>query len=1149
VRLSPTETKEHLALRQGGSGRVGAEPCFVRIMNFGPASPPGSMSQSARPPSLGTHEPGSRQATCLVEPMAVSVHSVELAYLRTNAGAKPVQSDSAGGHNQPTETDRTGIFISIVPVHTAVTGRVRLQVAGLRGAPDLAKLIERGLAGFRGVSGVSASDLTGNVTINYAGPTSLDQLISRIAALLRGEIVPASDEAESLQQHWHTSDRAGIASRLATCVSQGLSTEEAGRRLARCGANAMPSLRQRSDLSILLSQFGGLPVALLASAAAVSVAIGGFIEAGAIMAVVALNAGIGFATERRAERTIRSLEEVTAHTARVLRNGCELEIPAETVVPGDIMILERGMVVPADGRLVGVCALAVSEAALTGESLPVAKSVERLRRTDVALGDRVNLVYRGSIVTGGSGTAIVVATGARTEVGRIHRLVDATIAPETPLQRQLDALGKQLVWVTLAASGLIFGAGWLRGLALMQLARSALSVAVAAVPEGLPMVATSTLALGVEEMRRHGIFIRRLEAVETLAAVNVICFDKTGTLTHGSMSLEQIVAGKSVWRRHDASFVDRENASVQLHRDVCLRQLLTVVSLCSETDIEERSGRNVLSGTPTENALVQAALDERLHVPDLRKRFARLSTQHRTDTDRFMATTHRADDKLLLAVKGSPPEVLALCSWELRSDGSRGVLTAQRRSEISDLNTGMAAQGLRVLAAAYREIRGPGLRANSVEVERLVWIGLVGLADPVRSHLPELMDKLHDSGIQTIMLTGDQSATARAVARQIRLSDGEPEVIDSAELDRLSAAELGTVARRAHAFARISPGQKLRIVRALQDSGAVVAMFGDGINDSPALRAANVGIAIGRDGTEAAREVADVFFATEDLAALPVAIERGRATYENIRKAIHYILSTNGSEIALMLAGTVTGMGQVLTPMQLLWINLVSDVLPAIGLAMEPPDADLMRQPPRGANESFLTRQHVGRLGAEAGVIAAGAFGTGLYGVLRYGLASPQAGTVTFGSLVTAQLLHALTYSSSHGAAKGAQLTRNPILPSIIGGSLVAQSAAMFLPGLRNLLGVAPIDILDVVAMVAGGVLPFLVNEARKTEPAQTKATLHFRRGRPEGTHPPTIEGGPSSGLTRLPQRAASVEPPVAVSASDTTVAPALARRLQRPIP
>src|SRR5216684_4147882 len=380
--------------------------------------------------------------------MAVALHGVEQAYVRMNAGAELAERAAAEDRNEPAQADRTGIVVSIVPVHTAVAGRARLQVAGLRGAPELAKLIERGLTGFGGVHDVSASALTGNVTVFYAGATSLDQIISRIAALLRGEIVPAGDEAEPLLPHWHTVDGADIAVRLGTSSSRGLSAEEASRRLMRGGANAMPSLRQRSELSILLGQFSGLPVALLAGAALVSVAIGGFLEAGAIMAVVALNGGIGFATERRAERNIRRLESGMAHTARVLRGGRELEIAAEAVVPGDILILQRGMVVPADGRLISVSALAVSEAALTGESLPVAKSVEPLRRSDVALADRVNLVYRGSIVTGGSGTAIVVATGARTEVGLMHRLVYATIAPQSPVQTQLHALGEQLVWIT-----------------------------------------------------------------------------------------------------------------------------------------------------------------------------------------------------------------------------------------------------------------------------------------------------------------------------------------------------------------------------------------------------------------------------------------------------------------------------------------------------------------------------------------------------------------------------------------------------------------------------------------------------------------------------------------------------------------------------
>ncbi len=1016
---------------------------------------------------------------------------------------RPDLSDPAGVESTASNAAREPVPISIVPIHTAVAGRARLKVGGMRGAPAVADLIERGLTGFGGVRQVSASALTGNVTVCYEALTSVDVLVERMAALLRGEVAPPAHKhgaANSLhsngdEQFWHAAKAADAATRLGTSLSCGLSSEEAGRRLASGGANVITSLAQRSELSILLGQFQSLPVALLAVAAVVSVATGGMFEAGAIMAVIALNGGIGFVTETRAERTIRSLEGVAALEARVLRDAQEIELPAEAVVPGDVMVLQRGMVVPADGRLITARALTVSEAPLTGESVPVEKSVEPLDRTDVALADRVDMIYRGTVVTGGSGTAIVTATGARTEVGRIQRLVELTVPPGTPLQRQLEELGKQLVWITLAASGLIFGTGWLRGLALLQMVRSSLSVAVAAVPEGLPMVATTTLALGVEEMRRHGILIRRLEAVETLAAVDIICFDKTGTLTHGSMTLDTLVVGERSCRRDNGVLSERNDTPVLVSDDARLRQLLCVVSLCSETEIDH-GGADALVGSATENALVQAALESGLDVVGLRREFMHLSTQQRTESHRFMATTHRTPNGLFLAVKGSPSEVLDRCAWELQSDAGRTPLGAARRAEIERVNADMAGRGLRVLAVACRELPDLAGDVEEVATEGLTWIGLAGLADPVRPQLPELMAKLHGGGIHTVMLTGDQSATARAVGGQIGLcDDGDLEVIDAGELDRMGAAELGRAARRAHAFARISPGQKLRVVRALQASGAVVAVVGDGINDSPALRAANVGIGFGRDCTAAAREVADVFFASDDIAMLPAAIERGRATYTNVRKAIHYILSTNGSEIMLMLAGSIAGIGDVLSPMQLLWINLISDVLPGIGLALEPPEPDVMQQRPRPADEAILRRDHFQRLGTEAGIITAGASGAGLYGALRYGYASPQTRTLTFGSLVTAQLLHALTCQSpTRSIFAPGEMTRNPALLGIVGGSLAAQSAAMLLPGVRGLLGVAPIGVVDGLAMIAGGVLPFLVNEARKSGAPTDNAALHFRR-------------------------------------------------------
>ena len=998
--------------------------------------------------------------------------------------------------------ERIPIPVSIVPLHTVVAGRARLGIGGLRGAPELAALLERGLTGFGGVYEVSASALTGNITLTYEPTTPLERLIERISGLLRGEITPAVEDPGERQ--WHATEAQAIASELGTSCSHGLSAARAAEELARGGTNTIPLPHQRSDLSILLGQFQSLPVALLAGVAVVSLATGTLLEAGAIMAVVALNAAIGFTTKTRAERTIRSLAAPAALTARAVRGGAEADVPAETLVPGDIIVLQRGTVVAADARLISARTLTVSEAALTGESLPVTKSTETLGTRGVPLGDRVNMVYRGTIVTGGSGRAVVVATGARTEVGRIQRLVGATLTPETPLQRQLGELGEQLVWITLAASGAVFGLGFVRGFALLALVRSSLSVAVAAVPEGLPMVATTTLALGVEDLRRQDILVRRLDAIETLAAVDVVCFDKTGTLTHGSMSLEAVALGDRICRRHGDALLDQDDAVLRPQDDHRFRMLLSVVSLCSETEIEPREEPDAphrLTGSATENALVQAALDHGIDVTELRRGLPRRAVQHRSEAYRFMATTHATDNGLWTAVKGSPGEVLARCTWEAQPDGGRRMLAGARRREIEAQNAAMAAQALRVLGTAWREqprVHDDGAQ-HPGDIDRLTWTGLVGLADRVRQGLPDLMHKLHRAGIATIMLTGDQTATARAVAERIGLSAAGPvEIVDASELDGLAPAELAAVARRAHAFARISPAQKLRIVRALQDAGSTVAMIGDGINDSPALRAANVGMAIGRHGDAAAREVADVFFAAENLDVLPLAIERGRGTYGNIRKAIHYILSTNTSEILLMLAGTAAGFGEMLSPIQLLWINLISDVLPAIGLAMEPPEPDAMARGPTDANEPIVRRDQMGRLGREAGILTASALGAGLFGAMRHGLSSPQARTMAFGSLATSQLLHALAYRSSpHSVLKSGGLAGSSArLLGIIGGSLAAQLAAMLVPGVRNALGVAPIGLLDGLTMAAGGVAPFVISEAGRARalPLRGVRGLHFRR-------------------------------------------------------
>jgi Ca2+-transporting ATPase len=640
--------------------------------------------------------------------------------------------------------------------------------------------------------------------------------------------------------------------------------------------------------------------------------------------------------------------------------------------------------------------------------------------------------------------------------------------------------------------------------------RSALSLSVAAVPEGLPMVATTTLALGVEEMRKLGILVRRLDAVETLASVQTVCFDKTGTLTLNRMSVTTIALGEGLYETRKGVIVDDDGVSGALGADKRLETLLTIACLCSDAEVEDEGGRRILHGSATESALVQVALDRGVNVANLRRQIPRLSVQHRSEAYRFMATTHATHNGVLIAVKGSPTEVLARCRRETLPDGRRRKLTAGRRAEIEALNTRMAMRTLRVLGFASGEASPQAGEAN---LDDLTWIGLMGLADPVRSGVQDLMRKLHTAGLRTVMLTGDQEATARAVAEEIGLNgSGAMRILDGSDLESLGQSDLSAVVQDADAFARVGPSQKLKIVHALQASGSAVVMVGDGVNDSPALRAANIGIALRQNGAAVAREVADIFLDTDDLNALVLAIERSRTIHTNIRKAIHYLLSTNSSEILIMLAATAAGSSAALSPVQLLWINLISDVLPGIGLALEPPEAGVMERPPRPADDAIVRRGDMRTLVREGAIMTAGALAAGTFGAARHGLNSPQARTMTFASLVAAQLLHALSCRSATKSVIGGSLPPNPALSTIMLGSAAAQSAALLVPGIRNILGVTPLGVVDMLVTAAGGVLPFAMAETWKLRQDSSRgktSPLHFlrtvrpqREERARGDHP-----------------------------------------------
>ena len=963
------------------------------------------------------------------------------------------------------------IPISLVPVHTRVPGRARLRVGGLRGSPQLARHLWMGLSSDPRINWVRASELTGNLTVEFDRSLGLGALNAVIRAVLRGEVAHAATGGH----HWHASPPQEVVRRLDTHANSGLTQESAEHHLHTHGRNVVKIAAPRSALNIFAAQFTSLPVAVLAGAAVLSICTGVIFEAVAIGTVLAVNGLIGLLTEAHAETTLRSLKSSGPAHARVIRGGATRRVPAAHVVPGDMLVLRRGTLIAADARVISDQNLSVTEAMLTGESVPVTKTADALHAVSTPLAEHRNMVYRGTIVTSGSGTAVVVATGGQTEAGRVQRLVDASEPPETPTYQQLTRLGMRLAWVTGAASLVLFAIGRLHGFGMLHMLRSAVSLAVASVPEGLPMVATTTHAIGVNALRENEVFVRRLDAIETLASVNVVCFDKTGTLTENRMTVAELCSGGQRYVAGD----ERIRGTIE----PAVRALLETGCLCSEAELSSREGAPALEGSSTEVALVRCAQRNGVAVEVVRREKPRLSLQQRTETNRFMITTHNDQGHVLIAMKGNPSDVLARCQYEATPVDRLRPLTPERRAAIEGHNATMASKGLRVLGFAHAYAEPDDVPA-SVD-GKMVWLGAAGLHDPIRPSVHQLVRRLHRAGVRTIMLTGDQCSTAKAVAKDIGLAGGAAlSVLEGTEISHLTDSALAREASNAHVFARITPGQKLMIVRALQDSGAIIAMVGDGINDSPALRAAHVGAAMGMNGDAAAREVADLFLHTEDLGRLALAVEQGRTTHANIRKSLRFILSTNSSEVMLMLAATALGLGEGLTPIQLLWINIVTDVLPGIGLAVEEADPLALEKGPASPELPLLGDSEIGVLLSEGATLAAGALLAGTYGAIRFGANSHQMRSMTFGSLVSAQLQHALACRApGENIFQRTDLKSNPILTKILIGSFVLQAGAYFVAPLRRALGLAPIGFGAGVITAFSSVLPSLVTLWRCTGP------------------------------------------------------------------
>lgn len=1037
---------------------------------------------------------------------------------------------------------RVSLMQSEITVRHHIPGRIRLFAPGFKRRTRASNDAVSACRGIDGVLSARANPLTGTILVHYRlqrGEDIVEALRDALARLDDGAsaterfppVRPASEEPRTttprrmLPRETFLRLTADVAEQLRTAVSaakrsdktlrpgrraasdvprtawyreslsdvlirlgagiDGLSDADIPARSSQYGDNTIAAVEPRSSLSILASQFTSVPVALLAVSAVASAVTGGLADAGAILVVVVVNAAIGYVTEHSAERIISSLGDTIQPTVAVLRSGQTRRVDMSQLVPGDVLLLEPGTAIAADARLLSADNLLVDESALTGESHPVHKSVLELSTADLPLAARVNMVFRGTRVVGGSGRALCVAIGGSTEIGYVQELVGGLSLRETQLQTQLRHLGVQIATASGVVCGAVFLVGMLRGYPRLQLLKMAISLAVAAIPEGLPTVAITTLAIGIRRMQAHGVLVRQLGAVESLGGVQIMCLDKTGTITVNRMQAVAAAAGSLECEIHGSTY-SVGDISNSLGSSDELITLARTFALCSEVTVTTEDGNLGLRGSPTECALVQVARDAGLDLVRLREERTHLKTQYRSEARSFMAMWYIAPGSgaTEVHVKGRASEVLNMCNRCLDGGAIRAITAADRERANAAIER-MAGRALRILGAAFDVLELPSEgEPQSIDVDHthhLVWLGVVGMSDPPREGIADVMASFHRAGVRTVMITGDQGGTAQAVARAIGLSGSERmELLDSADLARVSPEVLSGLVGRVDVFSRVSPSDKLQLVQAMQKSGAVVAMTGDGINDSPALRAADVGVAMGKGGTSAAREVASVVLEDDRLETMIAAIEQGRTIYDDIKKAVQFILSTNMSEIMLTFSGVAAGLGESLTPMQLLWINLMTDIFPELALGLQPPDADVLARPPRAPTERLFEPRDFQRMATQAAVITAGAFGAYTYGIAKYG-PGPQSSTLAFNALTTAQLLHVLSARSmNHSIFDREHLAHNRYIPLALGGGLTLQALATLIPWSRRILTLAPLRLSDWAVVGVTSLLPLLTNESLK---------------------------------------------------------------------
>lgn len=866
---------------------------------------------------------------------------------------------------------------------------------------------------------------------------------------------------------------ADVTRRLAVDPTQGLDPAEAQRRLGQFGPNAMRARETVGVVRLWINQFRGAIVYLLAAAALLSGIFAEWSQVAAIAAVLLINATIGFVTEWRAVRAMETLRNFGAQHARVRRGGRTLIIPAPTLVPGDIVLLDGGDVVPADLRLLEAASLACDESALTGESLATEKSVEPVPARTV-LADRLSMAFKGTAITRGTGSAVVVGTGLDTELGRITQLVDQAGDEQSPLEERLERLSRQLIWVTLVLAGLIFVAGAISGKDLVLMAEAGVALAVAAIPEGLPVVATLALARGMLRMARENALVERLSAVETLGATTVILTDKTGTLTENRMAVERLILPSGEYQiARETGKPLRDGQPLQPDELAAAREAIRIGVMCSNASYDAAEGNG--TGDPTEVAFLRAGDAIGIERAACLEQFPEIAEYAFDSTSKRMATVHRAGADVVIAVKGAPEAVLGDCTSVIKN-GAIEPLTDQDRADWLALAEHHASQGLRLLALAGKQAQS----ATAAPYPDLVLHGLAALHDPPRNDVQQAIRDCQDAGIAIVMVTGDHAGTARSVAHSVGLADKSVAVAEGSALPSLSSAsdETRQALRKTAIFARVSPEQKLDLIRLFQEDGQIVAMTGDGVNDAPALRQADIGIAMGQRGTQVAREAADIVLRDDAFSTIATAIREGRVIFGNIRRFVTYLLSCNLSEVLVVGLAVIVGLPLPLLPLQILFLNLVTDVFPAFALGFCEGKASVMREPPRPPREGILPPHLWRRIIAYGVLITMTTLGVLLIATHVIGLPPGQATTVSFLTLALAQLWHVFNMRADGTPLWRNEVVRNPFVWGAVLVCIVLLLLATYLPPLASVLSIEAPDRSGWFLIVAASLVPLAIGEA-----------------------------------------------------------------------